>query len=94
MSVANVPNKHKNRLGKIRVVDHEASLSVIPGMFAQLDFIPVSVSFWDNNVILVYVGYSPRFDELGEGEIIPEYDVTIREADSSFVVETVNRRNT
>jgi len=91
MPTINVPNDHKHRLGRIRVADMEAILGIVPSMFGQLAFIPIAVSLWENSYQLVYTGYSTWFDELMEGDTIPEYVVEMEGTGSSFVVETVNR---
>ena len=65
----------KNRRGFIRFTDaHKGDWNKLYIFFK--DFRPTHIEFrhWENDVWYFY-GVSPLFDEVAEGEAVPQYDV-------------------
>ena len=82
------------RVGKIKVpqfmlYDEYVTLRTILG---ELGFVPLDVQRFDYYEFVTYVGVSDKFDELLEGEKIPEYSVSIS-TENGHVVNVEVRRN-
>lgn len=74
--MTNLMNKNK---GKIRI-----STQIVEEcpdmMFCMLSvFIPVLIEHQFNDIYYTYYGYCEHFDEIKEGEEIPEYDITFKD---------------
>lgn len=66
----------ENRKGKITVTD-EFQRSGLAGLAALcMRFVPIHIMPGERQGQTVYMGYSPDFKPLKEGEMIPEYTPT------------------
>lgn len=67
--------------------------SVIAKAFAKMRFLPRGVSRDVRLNATSYIGVSPMFDALEQGQVIPEYVITVGPlADTADVSVEVNRR--
>lgn len=67
----------KNRIGRIKTTEHvlnSLSPTELSSLFEAFYPVKIDVDFQDR---MEYTGYSEHFDKIEEGEIIPEYSVTI-----------------
>lgn len=51
-------------------------------VFAAMQFFPLRCDMQAERMMFYYAGYSPRFDELEKGAVIPQYDLQISLKDS------------
>jgi hypothetical protein len=82
---------HKENLGKIilsnAIIENEDLVEV----FYKMKLIPYRVEHLWHESAFEYGGYSPLFDELKEGEVIPEYQIEINTENGLTV--TVKRKD-
>lgn len=84
--------KLEKRIGKIKI--HESFLRepdshLLKCLFSK--FYPTFV--YRDREVYVYEGFSPLFDILGNGEMIPLYEMTMTmKADDSFVIKKIERQ--
>jgi len=77
----------KRRFGKIyfsfeQVEKHSGDVSLI---LSQIEFVPVKVEALWHMMHFEYIGISPMFDEINEGDITPEYTIELFESSVSEV---------
>ena len=67
----------RNRRGRIHCLRKFIDSRFIPEAFKQLDFTPTDIDKSDVHDYWIYFGFSSLFDELKEGELIPEYRIAV-----------------
>ncbi len=67
----------KSRIGKFKVSQNIIENEDAPRIFAAFGFVPMRVEHHYHNGTFEMIGLSHLFDEVDEGYVAPEYDVTI-----------------
>ena len=78
----------KKRLGKFYVSTELVMTGDVLPVLTSMQFIPTRVEHLYHMGKFEYIGMSPIFPELGEGFMIPEYDVQLSKDDIGNVTVT------
>jgi len=67
------------RIGSFKVSEEMffTKLKVLEKVFSQLKIVPIKIEHEDGNII--YTAFSKYFDEIKEGNLIPEYSIIIKD---------------
>ncbi len=81
-----------NRIGKF-FVDRELVDKNFYKVLNGLNFIPLSVNFLTYLNGFEYMGHSPQFDVIQDGEFIPVYDITCRRNKHEEITTVLAKRD-
>lgn len=79
----------ENRMGKFKLSErvlNESSNEQLAELFGLFVVVDVDVR-WYNGAELTYTAYSPMFEKLEEGYVIPFYDIVGREIDGKITID-------
>lgn len=78
----------RSRMGVFHIPGEmfQAKPELVHDVLRKLDFFPHTVRPIQNPPVMEYVGHSPKFDLLKQGDPIPTYMIQVRECDDGELV--------